>query len=559
MTVPAGVDAPPPAAPGPARPATGFRRRLARFRRQSERALRRYAPDALAVVIGLAAGAAVVAVLEHVAGFDNGSSAFLLAVVAVAVVRGTGPAIITAVGSFLAYDFLFIEPLYTFTVRDPAEWLNLLLLLVVSIVVGRLAGRERERALAAIAGQREALAMFNISFTLAGLRDPTEASRPIAEIIRQQIQASRVWIKVGDTVTADTAAAAGTVAVVAPPPVAPAVHAVLRRRPGDEPAEWVRVHAPGPAGKAAGGDRAETAYRVAITAGDDPLGVIWATRRRELGDPDVGETRVIAAAADQIGGAIQRARLQRDAMTAEISRRSDALKSALLDSVSHDLRTPLASIRAAAGTLMDPDVDWPVERRREIAASVDREAEWLNRLVTNLLDMSRVDAGELRPNLAVFTLSDLVDQAVARAGLRARGHDVTVRIPDDLPPVLVDEVLLGQVLANTLDNAAKYAGEGAPIRVMATRADPGFVRVTVEDGGVGVPPDALPRLFEKFYRVPRKGEGSRRGTGIGLAVVRGIVEAMGGRARATASSLGGLAIEFDLPIAAPARAAGATG
>jgi signal transduction histidine kinase len=126
----------------------------------------------------------------------------------------------------------------------------------------------------------------------------------------------------------------------------------------------------------------------------------------------------------------------------------------------------------------------------------------------------------------------------------------------DLPPVLVDEVLMGQVLANTLDNAVKYAGPGAPIRVMATRGDPGFVRVTVEDGGVGVPPDALPRLFEKFYRVPRKGEGSRRGTGIGLAVVRGIVEAMGGRAMATKSSLGGLAIEFDLPVASPAGIGG---
>ncbi len=547
---------PPTPDPPPGRPVRRWRQRLERIAHRTERLVRRHGPDALAVAVALAAGAVVVALLEQVAGFDNGSSAFLLAVVGVAVARGTGPAIFAAIGSFLAYDFLFIEPLYTFTVRDPAEWLNLLLLLVVSIVVGRLAGRERERALAAIAGQREALAMFNISFTLAGLRDPTEASRPIAEIIRQQVRASRVWIKVGDTVTADTAAAAGAVAVAAPPPVAPAVHVVLRRRPGDEPAEWVRVHAPAQTSRVVARDRAETAYRVAINAGDDPLGVIWATRARELGDPDEGETRVITAAADQIGGAIQRARLQRDAMTAEVSRRSDALKSALLDSVSHDLRTPLASIRAAAGTLMDPDVDWPIERRREIAASIDREAEWLNRLVTNLLDMSRVEAGELRPNLAVFSLSDLVDQAVSRAGVEARGHELTVRVPADLPPVLVDEVLFGQVLANTLDNAAKYSGDGAPIRVMATRADAGFVRVTVEDGGVGVPPDALPRLFEKFYRVPRKGEGSRRGTGIGLAVVRGIVEAMGGTARATRSSLGGLAIEFDLPVAPTSRAAG---
>ena len=427
-----------------------------------DRVARRYVPDLLAVLAALAFGSIVVASLERVVGFDNGSSAFLLAVVAIAVARGTGPAIATAVGSFLAYDFLFIEPLYTFTVRDPAEWLNLLLLLVVSIVVGRLAGRERERAIAAIEGERQALAMFNISFTLAGQRDPVSASGPIAEILRSQTQASRVWIKVGDTVAADTAETAS-------PPVAPPVHVVLRRRPGDEPAEWVRVHTPGLAPKSATRDRSETTYRVAITADGDPLGVIWVDRPRELGDPDLGETQVLAAAADQIGGAIQRARLQRDAMTAEVSRRSDALKSALLDSVSHDLRTPLASIRAAAGTLMDPEVDWPAERRRDIAASIDREADWLNRLVTNLLDMSRVEAGELRPNLAVFSLADLVGEAVARAGLRAGDREVTVRVPEDLPPVLVDEVLMGQVLANTLDNAVKYAGPGAPIRVMATR------------------------------------------------------------------------------------------
>jgi two-component system sensor histidine kinase KdpD len=503
------------------------------------------------VVAALAFGSIVVASLEQVVGFDNGSSAFLLAVVAVAVARGTGPAIATAIGSFLAYDFLFIEPLYTFTVRDPAEWLNLLLLLVIGTVVGRLAGRERERAIAAIEGEREALAMFNISFTLAGERDLTAASRPIAEILRSQTRATRVWIKVGEAVAADTGEAGS-------PPIASPVQIVLRRRPGDVPAEWVRVHTPGPAGKSVARDRSETTYRVAIAADGDPLGAIWVDRPRELGDPDVGETRVIAAAADQIAGAIQRSRLQRDAMTAEVSRRSDALKSALLDSVSHDLRTPLASIRAAAGTLMDPEVDWPAERRREIAASIDREADWLNRLVTNLLDMSRVEAGELRPNLAVFSLAALVGEAVARAGLRTGDREVTVRVPEDLPPVLVDEVLIGQVLANTLDNAVKYAGPGAPIRVMATRGDPGFVRVTVEDGGVGVPPDALPRLFEKFYRVPRKGEGSRRGTGIGLAVVHGIVEAMGGRAQATASSLGGLAIEFDLPVAPLSGSGGST-
>jgi two-component system, OmpR family, sensor histidine kinase KdpD len=501
----------------------------------------RVAPTALIIAIALVAGGVVIWALETY-GLNDASSAYLLAVVTVAVLRGTVPAIVTAIGAFLAYDFFFIAPTLTFTVHDPAEWLNLLLLLVVGVVVGRLAGRERDRAVAALEGEREASAMFSISFRLATERDTAAAFGPIATLLRDETRSRRIWMIVADALVADTAPGE------AGPPSTPGVHIVLRRRPGDDPAEWVRVHAPGRGGKS-GSPPSESAFRVAISAGEQVYGSIWASRPRELGDPDEGETRVIAAAADQIGGAIERDRLQRDATSAEISRRSDALKSALLDSVSHDLRTPLASIRAAAGTLMDPDVEWPPEQRRDIAASIDREAEWLNRLVTNLLDMSRVDAGELRPSLAAFPLADLVREAIARTGVGDGARKVEVHVAEDLPPVLVDEVLMGQVLANTLDNAAKYAGPDAPIRVSATATPERRVRITIEDGGPGVPDDALPRLFEKFYRVPRKGEGSRRGTGIGLAVVRGLVEAMGGTVTARRGGLGGLALDIDVPVA----------
>jgi two-component system, OmpR family, sensor histidine kinase KdpD len=519
------------------------------WRDRLRRGLLRAGPDAGAVVVALVLGSAVVAVLERVGGFDNGSPAFILAVVAVAVLRGTGPAVATAIGSFLAYDFLFIEPIHTLTVRDPGEWLNLILLLVVGIVVGRLAGSERDRANAAIEREREALALFNVTFTLATERDPASALASIARMVCAEVDASRVWIGVGEAIVADTAPAGGSA------PRSPAVYATLRRRPGDAPAEWVRVHAPSQPPTTTQPDD-ETAYRVAITAGDRTLGAIWAIRPRGLGHPDDGETRVIAAAADQIGGSLERDRLRREATSAEISRRSEAIKSALLDSVSHDLRTPLASVRAAAGMLMDPDVDWPADKRREIAGSIDREAEWLNRLVTNLLDMSRVEAGELRPNLSVFSLPDLVTEALVRTDVASKGHAVTVKVAEDLPPVLVDEVFMGQILSNILDNAAKYGGPDAPISVTAAVAPDRRVKVTIEDGGPGVPAEHLPRLFEKFYRIPRKGEGSRRGTGIGLAVVRGLIEAMGGQVVARPSALGGLAVDFDVPVAPAEPSAG---
>jgi two-component system, OmpR family, sensor histidine kinase KdpD len=505
---------------------------------------RRVASVAGGAALSLAAATGLVAVLEYGLGVSDASSVYLLAVVVVAVFFGAVPAIATAVAGFVLHDFLFIEPRYTLVVNDPRELVTLLLLLVVGLVVGRLAGESRDRAVAAEAREREARTMFNVSFTLASESDTANALSPVATLLRDEIRATRVWVVVGDTVAADTAGPARA-------PTNPIVHTVLRRRPGDEPPEWVRVHTPSRSPKSVQ-DPAEQSYHVTISAGGRTYGGLWLARPRGLGLPALGETRVIAAAADQIGGSLERDRLQREATSAEISRRSDALKSALLDSVSHDLRTPLASIRAAAGTLMDPEVEWPADQRRDIAGSIDREAEWLNRLVTNLLDMSRVEAGELRPSPAVFALSDLVDEAVRRSAPGLAGHPVEVRVPPDLSPVMVDEVFIGQVLANTLDNAAQYGGPGVPIRVSA-HPDAHRVSLVIEDGGPGVPPEALPRLFEKFYRVPRKGEGSRRGTGIGLAVVRGLVEAMGGHVEARGSELGGLAIELDLPIAIARR------
>lgn len=502
---------------------------------------RRLVLVAAAVTATLAVATLAVSALEATLSVPDASAAFLLAVVAVAVGFGTTPAVLTAIGAFVTYDFLFTEPRYSLTVHNPAEWLTLLLLLVVGTVVGRLAGGQRERALDALAREREARALFKVSFSLATRGETTDALASIVEMLRVETRMSRVWMVVGEAVAADTAPP-GTPAVVTP-----AVHVVLRRRPGDAPAEWVRVHSPSP-GQRSERVPSDAAYRVSITAEDRVLGALWGSRAKRLGDPEPGETRVLAAAADQVAGALERDRLIRDATFAEISRRSEALKSALLDSVSHDLRTPLAAIRAAAGTLMDPAVEWPDEQRHLIAASIDREADWLNRLVTNLLDMSRIEAGELRPNASVFEVSDLIDQAVQRFETAKAARPFSIDLPADLPPVLVDEVFMGQALANALDNAAKYAGPADPI-AMSARSLGDAVRITVEDGGPGVPAGALPRLFEKFYRVPRQGEGSRRGTGIGLSIVRGLVDAMGGRVAARPSSLGGLAIDLDLPIA----------
>lgn len=506
------------------------------------RRLRRAVLASVAGAGALAATTVAVGLLEGSVGVGNASATYLLAVVAMAVAFGIPAAVATAIGSFVLYDLVFIQPTGLLAVADPEEWLNLLLLLVLGVVVGQLAGMQRARAEAALLRERQARALYRIGRALA--TNPTGAALgEVVRVLAGETAATRAWIALGppggaERITADSGGD-GRAAVGA-------AHQVLRRQPGDEPPGWVRVHDP----RAAAGTAAAhvEAYRVPISVGSEERGSLWITRPRSAGRPGRGDSRVLAAAADQVGQALERDRLAEEATSAEVARRSEAAKTALLDSVSHDLRTPLGSIRAAAGSLMDPAFDGAPAARVERAATIDREAERLNRLVSNLLDLSRIEAGDLRARPEPFALEDLVAAGLERLAAALAGRPVTVTMPDDLPPVNVDPVFIDQVLANLLENAAVHAAPGAAVRVGAVEAAPGVVRLTVEDGGPGVPDAALGGLFRKFSRVARGGP-DRRGSGLGLAVVKGLVEAMGGRVAARRAGIGGLAIDVDLPAA----------
>jgi len=228
------------------------------------------------------------------------------------------------------------------------------------------------------------------------------------------------------------------------------------------------------------------------------------------------------------------------------------LRTALLNTVSHDLRTPLSSIIASAGSLLQQDVRWTEDERRDFARAIEEEGERLNRLVSNLLDLSRIQAGSLVPQRGWYDLSALVDDVLGRLRSVTSRHQVVVSVAQELPPVFLDYVEIGEVLTNLIENAAKYTPPGSEIAIRVGRDD-GNIRVEVADRGPGIPREALPRLFEPFYRVQREGQ-MVTGTGLGLAVAKGLVEAHGGRIWADNRTEGGTSFVFCLPIGEPAQA-----
>jgi two-component system sensor histidine kinase KdpD len=504
-----------------------------------------------AQLLALTVATVVVFILERVIGIRQASSVYLLAVATVAIAFGSAAAAGTAIGGFLVYNFLFVQPLYTFSVGEPSAILNLLLLLIVGILIGRLAGLQRDRAREATRREREARALFAVTRALAGARRARDAFPAILDRLRAETAMQRLWIGLGPTdaqeqVAADTGEG--------PQPKA-SQYFVMRRTPDERHSEWVRIKA---TGRKAEGQATEHAYLVAISDGTDAIGSLWAMRDVNAGSPTPEDSRLLAATADSIGQSVLRDGLARQATELEIAQRSDELKSALLDSVSHDLRTPLATIRAAAGSLADRDINWTDAERDTTARQIDFEAERLNRIVSNLLDMSRIQGGAMRPEIEMLPLEEVCRAVIARAASWLGERAVRLDIPADLPPVLADPGMLEEVLVNLLENIQRYTPADAPVLV-AARHDASKIVLRVDDGGPGVPAEGLPKIFEKFYRDPSTRGRSGRGTGLGLAVVKGMVEAMDGSVLASRSELGGLSIRIELPAGSPAPVPGGNG
>jgi len=252
---------------------------------------------------------------------------------------------------------------------------------------------------------------------------------------------------------------------------------------------------------------------------------------------------------DQASSLIERAHLQRENMHIAVLQRTDALRASLLSSVSHDLRTPLTSIKAAASSLLQEDVSWDEEARRSFARSIEREADRLNRLVSNLLDMSRIEEGALKPEKDWYSLKMLIHEVVERLEPLFEGRTVHTHLPDDLLMVDLDYIQIDQVLTNLLENALRYTPPESPIDIEA-HSERDQVQLAVSDRGPGIPAADLERVFDKFYRVMhgQHSTGHPLGSGLGLAVCKGVVEAHGGRIWAQQREGGGLTVCVVLPV-----------
>ena len=462
--------------------------------------------------------------------------AYLLVVTAAAAAGGLGPGITAAGLGFLCFDVLFLQPYHHIIVDDPQDYLSLGVYLLVAVVVSLLVASSEHRRAQAERRERETRMLFDLSTSLVAHGSLTDTLDGVVRTVRSlfDLAGCAIVLPAGDGIR--LAAVDGQVP-----------DDLDERFVGVRPARS-SVQIQGPADLEPG-----QALTVPMRSGEHVVGALVVVAGGP-GSSGFGEAerQVLATFANQAALAVEQGQQEEQRNRALALQETDRLRTALLNSVSHDLRTPLASIKASASSLLDPEVRWSDAERDEFLATINTEADRLTRLVHNLLDMSRIEAGALDPRLVESSLAEVVGPVVRRARAASRQR-VDVDVPDELPPVLVDPVRLDQVLTNLLDNARGYAA-ASPVQVVARRAGDS-VELRVVDHGPGIPGPEREHVFDQFYRL--KGGGRRpEGTGMGLAICRGIVEAHGGTLRVETTPGGGASFVLTLPVSPrPAPAA----
>jgi len=442
------------------------------------------------------------------------------------------PALFACFVSMLAYNFFFLPPIHTFTIAAPENVVALFFFATVAVIASNLAGRVREQALAASERAKTTEDLYLFSRKLAGVVSLDDLLWATAYQIAQMLKV-RVVILLPVDETIEVRAGY--------PPEDTLEDADLAAAKWS----WQRGE---PTGR--GADTLPGAKRLFLPmkTGRGNVGVIG------LDNDDTGpllspeQRRLLDSLSDQAALAIERINLVADIDKTRIAAETERLRNALLTSISHDLRTPLASILGSATTLKTYRRSMDDAAQDELASTIQDEAERLNRFIANLLDMTRLESGAIQPKTEVVDLADIIGSTLRRASDVLARHKTKLEIPPELPMLKLDPVLLEQVLFNLLDNAAKYTPPGTTITVRA-EATGNRVTLRILDEGEGIPAADLEKIFDKFYRA-REGDSKRAGTGLGLAICRGFVEAMGGTiAAANRTERKGAVFTITLPVA----------
>jgi two-component system sensor histidine kinase KdpD len=473
------------------------------------------------------------------------SMIYLAGVVCVAAWHGRGPSILASVLGVMAFDFCFIPPYLTFAVHDTQYLFTFAVMLGTGLLISTLTGRLTFQASLARKREQQAAALSELSRALLGIEQVAHLNR-----IRSQLE----HLLYGDVfVLVSTNEPQRNQSALTPVEITPGILDHHEQAVAD----WVVQHSQ-PAGMGTDTLPSVPVLFVPLTTTGSPCGVLGVRARRPAIHVSPDQFRIIETVAGQVALAVQRIRSVEAARQAQLRFEREQLRSALLSAVSHDFRTPLAAIAGAGSTLAESGHALSHESRKELADSIVAETDRLNRLVSNLLDMTRLEAGSMELDREWHPLDDIVATVVRRLSRVLEAHRLTIEVPRSLPLVFLDELLFHQVLVNLLENAALHTPQNSEIRIAAGQCDNG-IWLEVADTGLGFSPGDAERIFEKFYQGEHRKV--RFGTGLGLAICRGIVELHGGKIHASNRSGGGAVFRIELPqppqpaIAIPTEAA----
>jgi two-component system, OmpR family, sensor histidine kinase KdpD len=453
---------------------------------------------------------------------------YLLAVVVASTRLGQKPAIATVFLGVLAFNFFFVPPRMTFVVADTQYLLTFLGLFVVGVVISTLVARARERAEVMRTREVQTASLYYLSRDLAASADIAAVLKSVVKNVEEAIDAQVViFLPEGEQLDI-MAASPGLVPDMKEQAVA----------------EWA-FRNKRPAGCATETLVSADLMYLPLQTPANIMGVMGVKLENLHAYHSQDNRRLLDAFATQAAMAMERISFSLQAEQAQILQARENLERALLNSISHDLRTPLVSVTGVLSSLKEEGTHLNEQERRELLETACGEAERLNRFVGNLLDMTRIEAGAIRLNFEPCDVQDLFGCALAALGMRLGNREVTFRMQPDMPLVPMDLVLMTQVLVNLLDNSLKYSNSASPVEVAAS-TEGAWLVLEVTDRGPGVPEHDLRRVFDKFYRIPiPEGAG---GTGLGLSICKGIVEAHGGTIKAGNRTGGGLKIVIRLPL-----------